>query len=219
MNLNEIWRDYCVLDEISRDGNLSQRKLSKNLGIAVGLTNQIVKRLIRKGLVKTSRINAKRVTYYLTPKGFAEKMHLVSEYVKVTVSLFSCIRDVVKHKLVELNEFKPIQSVAIYGAGEIGEAVFLTVKELGLPLNNVYDDNFELEHWLGMKVKKLDELPSDSNEVLIVSEIEDFGRRDGDFEGNGRVVLMVRDLLSDQLALFARKIEEDDTRKQNHFPK
>ena len=111
----EIWQDYQILDEIARDRNVSQRDLARNSGLALGRTNQVVKRLIRKGLVKTSQINAKRVAYYLTPKGFSEKLRLVVEYARITVSLFSMVRQVINRSLAGLVETHNVRTVVIYG--------------------------------------------------------------------------------------------------------
>ena len=44
---DEALRDFQVLDEIGRDENLSQRDLAGRIGLALGHTNQVVKRLYR----------------------------------------------------------------------------------------------------------------------------------------------------------------------------
>ena len=45
----EEYRSLLVLDEISKNGNVTQRDLSKNLGIALGLVNSYIKNLVSKG--------------------------------------------------------------------------------------------------------------------------------------------------------------------------
>ena len=47
----EEYRSLLVLDEISKNGNVTQRDLSKNLGIALGLVNSYIKNLVSKGYV------------------------------------------------------------------------------------------------------------------------------------------------------------------------
>ena len=51
----------------------SQASLSKRVGAAVGLVNALLKRAVRKGTVKMISAPARRYSYYLTPKGFAER--------------------------------------------------------------------------------------------------------------------------------------------------
>src|SRR3989339_1311487 len=113
----ESWREYQILHQIEQDENISQRNLAQGVGIALGLTNQIMKRLIRKGLVKTSRINAKRIAYYLTPSGFTEKFRLVMNYTRRTISFFSAVRQMVRQKLRNMQEQKAVRTIAIVGTG------------------------------------------------------------------------------------------------------
>ena len=61
-----------ILDAFESDHDVSQRLLSNRLGIALGLTNLLVKRLVRKGWVQVSNIKPNRVRYLITPAGIAE---------------------------------------------------------------------------------------------------------------------------------------------------
>jgi DNA-binding MarR family transcriptional regulator len=69
-----------VLNAIERDARTSQRSISSELGVALGLANAYLKRRVNKGLIKVSQAPARRYTYYLTPNGFAEKTRLTAEY-------------------------------------------------------------------------------------------------------------------------------------------
>src|SRR5437016_6767211 len=46
-----------ILTEIASKGEVSQRALAKDLGIALGLTNLYMKRLVRKGFVKIGGVH------------------------------------------------------------------------------------------------------------------------------------------------------------------
>ena len=69
-----------LLDAVQRDSAVSQRRLSRDLGIALGLTNAYLKRCVRKGLIKMAATPANRYAYYVTPKGFTEKSRLTAQY-------------------------------------------------------------------------------------------------------------------------------------------
>ena len=56
-------RDLRLLDEVARDASVSQRSLAKSLGVALGLTNLYVKRLVRKGYIKITTIPRHRLKY------------------------------------------------------------------------------------------------------------------------------------------------------------
>ncbi len=72
---DESWRDLRVLEEIEQNPQTSQRGIARSVGIALGLTNSILKRLVHKGWVKTKTMPANRFAYYLTPEGFSKKSH------------------------------------------------------------------------------------------------------------------------------------------------
>ena len=62
-----------VLTAIDRDSNTSQRTISRELDVALGLANAYLKRCVRKGLIKIKQVPRRRYAYYLTPQGFAER--------------------------------------------------------------------------------------------------------------------------------------------------
>ena len=81
-------RTLDLLSAVSEDETISQRKLAARLGIALGLTNAVLKRCIRKGFLKIRQVPARRYTYYLTPKGFAEKSRLTAEYLSDSLQFY-----------------------------------------------------------------------------------------------------------------------------------
>ncbi len=66
-------REPKIIEEISQDKNSTQRKISHKLGLSLGMTNIILKRLDSKGYIKVKGLNRRKVQYILTLKGFAEK--------------------------------------------------------------------------------------------------------------------------------------------------
>ena len=86
-----------ILDTVQRNEQLSQRHLSRQLGVALGLANSYLKRCVRKGWVKVQQAPANRYLYYLTPTGFAEKSRLTAEYLSTSLGFYreagnSCAR-------------------------------------------------------------------------------------------------------------------------------
>jgi DNA-binding MarR family transcriptional regulator len=63
---------FCFQAIRDKDDPRSQRSLSRDMGIALGLTNLIIRRLVHKGWVRIIRIKPNRVRYLLTPAGIAE---------------------------------------------------------------------------------------------------------------------------------------------------
>src|SRR5256885_14033142 len=91
MNL-EARRDLNVLDAVARDQNITQRSLAAKLGIALGLTNIYLKRLIRKGYIKCINVHSNRLLYLITPQGIAEKSRLTYMYMEHSLQLYREVR-------------------------------------------------------------------------------------------------------------------------------
>ncbi len=79
---------HRLLTAIDNDAAVSQRRLSTDMGIAVGSVNWYVKRCLSKGLIKLKHAPVKRYLYYLTPKGFEEKSRLTAAYLQRSLELY-----------------------------------------------------------------------------------------------------------------------------------
>lgn len=77
-----------ILVEIDRNPSISQRQLSTNLGVSIGIVNWHMKRFVKKGLVKLQGTPPRRYLYYLTPVGFAEKARLTADYLRSSFDIF-----------------------------------------------------------------------------------------------------------------------------------
>ncbi len=69
---------FKTLRELAKDGTLSQRELSRKMGLSLGRANFVVNALLRKGYIKAQRFkNSKNkiaYRYILTPKGISTKI-------------------------------------------------------------------------------------------------------------------------------------------------
>ena len=75
-----------ILRNIEKNPKLTQRQISKQLGISLGKTNYLIKALLSKGLLmienfKTSK-NKLRYLYVLTPKGIEVRKNLTILFLK-----------------------------------------------------------------------------------------------------------------------------------------
>ena len=129
----EHLRNLQLLEEISKDSSLSQRKLSQRLGVALGMTNACLKKMINKGLVKAKGVNHKRIAYYLTPKGFSEKTKLTYHFLQHTIRYYSNLKNNISAKLSLLSEAGH-RRIICYGAGEVMEVAFIILNETDLEL-------------------------------------------------------------------------------------
>lgn len=71
-----------LLRAVAEDPCVSQRHLATRLGLALGLTNAVIRRAVAKGWIKVRSAPTRRYSYYLTPRGFAEKSRLTLQYLE-----------------------------------------------------------------------------------------------------------------------------------------
>lgn len=139
-----------ILTLIEMGGQVTQRVLARELGVALGLTNLLVRRIVKKGWVKVSSLNSHRVRYLITPRGVAEKARITCEYFHNTTRLYTETRERIRQRLEELStELSKEQSVsgraddnriAFYGAGEVAEIAYISLQTTNLRLVLVVDD-------------------------------------------------------------------------------
>ncbi len=114
-----------LLSAVELDSNHSQRSLSRQLGIALGLANAYVRRCVRKGVIKVRQAPLNRYVYYLTPMGFGEKARLTAEYLSVSFTFFRDARAECA-ALFEHCAAKGLHSLALAGQGELAEIAILS---------------------------------------------------------------------------------------------
>ena len=76
--------EYLVLKKLENNPRLTQRELSKELGLSLGKTNYVIKALIDKGWLKLNNFkrsdNKLGYIYLLTPTGITEKTALAQSF-------------------------------------------------------------------------------------------------------------------------------------------
>ena len=69
---NSTYRDMHLLNEVTQTPDVTQRDLSQRIGVALGLTNLLLRRLVKKGYIKISGTTRSRLRYLITPQGILE---------------------------------------------------------------------------------------------------------------------------------------------------
>lgn len=166
----EARRELTVLDAVARDQTITQRSLAAKLGIALGLTNIYLKRLIRKGYIKCINVQSNRLLYLITPQGIAEKSRLTYEFMDYSLHLY---REVRQHLSEVLRPCKDdgAQRIAVFGTGEAAELAYLSLKEQGLEPVAIFATGAG-GTFLGMPIRGLDECNEVAFDRLIVATLD-----------------------------------------------
>jgi DNA-binding Lrp family transcriptional regulator len=157
---------YKILSEIETGKPLTQRSLSREMGIALGLTNLLIKRLAKKGLIKTpGAIRGKRLKYLLTPAGIAEKARLSVAYLENTITLYTETRERIRRSLHQIGQLgkngENRQKIVFFGADEIAEIAYITLDTTVFDLIAVVDQARYGQKFFGCSIVPPEALISD----------------------------------------------------------
>ena len=136
-------KEFIILESIDNNSMITQRELSKKLGISLGAINILINKMVREGLIKIEKANTNTILYMLTPKGFMEKVNKTYKYIKIHYKYISETKDKIKQQLIKIIEYEE-KIIVILSQDETGELVQTAVKEIGSPcvlLSNADDIN------------------------------------------------------------------------------
>src|SRR3954452_2209117 len=134
----EARRHLQLLEAVEEDSRVTQRSLATKLGIALGLTNIYLKRMVRKGYIKCVNIQSNRLSYLITPRGIAEKARLTYEFIDYSLHLYGEVR---QHLRTILHDCAASgRCVAIFGRGEAAEIAYLSLREFRLEPVAIFDE-------------------------------------------------------------------------------
>jgi hypothetical protein len=120
-----------LLTEIEANPSFTQRGLASELGIALGLMNQYLKRCMTKGWIRAFQISPRRITYFLTPEGFKEKSQMVASYLARSLTFFRDARTQCS-ALFEECRHKGWQKIALMGEGDLADIARLVAQAKGV---------------------------------------------------------------------------------------
>ncbi len=171
MDQNE-YRTLRLLEEIEKCETKSQRDLSRNLNISLGLVNSFVKRLAQKGYFKITTIPKNRVKYLLTPKGAAEKTRLTYEYIQSSIQFYRNTLHKIKNLIKELQD-EGVQTIVFYGVSDLVEISHLLFQESGIELVGIIDDQSQGRVVLNKKILGTDQINKLTFDRIFITDIID----------------------------------------------
>jgi DNA-binding MarR family transcriptional regulator len=137
--------DRQILQAIASGGPITQRSLSSDLGVALGLTNLLIRRLVGKGYVRMAGMGTRHVRYLMTPAGWEALSHATRLSLENTIHLYTQTREQIRSSLAMLAECCTVdpsgeKRVVFYGAGDVAEIAYVSLQRTDLTLIGVVDD-------------------------------------------------------------------------------
>ena len=95
--MHQIDTEYTVLKVLKDNPAMTQRQLSKELGLSLGKTNYVLHALMDKGFMKLSNFkrsdNKLGYLYLITPKGMAEKSILTQSFLMMKLKEYNRLKE------------------------------------------------------------------------------------------------------------------------------
>lgn len=136
-----------VLTYLVHRSDCSQRMLAKDLGMALGLTNGILRTLMKGGFIERSRRidgNAVKATYVVTSLGRAEEERLSRAHLQDLVSAYASAKAQIKHlvdRLVRTSDNGSALRVVLYGSRDVAEIGCLCLQATTLQPVAIVDEH------------------------------------------------------------------------------
>ena len=171
MRENDSVHLFRILDEVSKNGEVTQRGLSRRLGVALGLTNLYVKRLGKNGLIKVVNLKANRLRYELTPSGIAQKTTMAFQYIQDSYVFYREARKSLT-KTFDGLKTEGARSVVLYGTGDLAEIALLSLQEAKLDVAGVVSARHAGQALCGRPVRSPASLASMMYDRIVVVDRE-----------------------------------------------
>lgn len=139
--------DYnrVILRAIASGDRVTQRSLANELGVALGLTNLLIRRLVANGYVKISGAGTRHVRYLMTTDGWELLARETRNSLENTVHLYTETREQIRTSLESIAarcvpDARGVKPVVFYGAGDVAEIAYVSLQRTDLTLVGVVDD-------------------------------------------------------------------------------
>ncbi len=123
-------KEFEIINVIADGFRSNQRVLSTHIGLSLGMTNLLLRRLATKGYLRMKQLDRKKVDYLLTPRGLAEKAQKSYHYTLKTLESFGLIKRELRN-ILEPRLLPSIRNIIILGKGDLTDLVSLILQQTG----------------------------------------------------------------------------------------
>jgi DNA-binding MarR family transcriptional regulator len=167
----DAYRSFLLMSEIAGEEPVSQRELSRRLGIALGLVNSYLKNLVAKGYVRVRAFPKNRYAYLLTPRGLAEKSRLAYRHLSYFTDLYTITRQDYRNLFKSLKH-AGVTKVVFCGVDEVAEIAYLSLREAGMELAAVLDEGHREELFFDREVSPLPTAREMENCMIVITSLK-----------------------------------------------
>lgn len=165
-------RELNLLQELEKSPIISQRELSHKFGIALGVTNACLRRMARRGWIRIMSLDHRKIGYYLTPKGFAEKTKLSLHLISWTVQHYSVLKGIIGKKFLEMQN-DGIERVVFYGVSDEMEVAYVSLQGVNLQLVGIVEDEEKMnrKHIFGFELTEVNQVETLKPDAVLITSL------------------------------------------------
>lgn len=167
-------RELTLLQELEKNPIISQRELSHKFGIALGVTNACLKRMVRRGWIRIMSLNKRKIAYSLTPKGLTEKTKLTLHLISWTVQHYSTLKEIIENILLEMQRHG-IKRIVFYGVSDEMEIAYISLQGVDLELVGIIDDDIHADkrkkEIFGFELKDISQIDSIKPDAVLITSL------------------------------------------------
>lgn len=164
-------KTLLLLEAIDKEEYQSQRKLSKELNISLGLVNTFIKNLTVRGIFKAIKLSKNRKGYILSQEGMIEKANLTKKYLSYSINHYKDIKDRVTAVLTRLeNDGK--KNIVLYGSGELCEIACMIIGQNKSACLKIVDDKKAGRKICGLEIEKEYALINSHFDAVVIMDFK-----------------------------------------------
>lgn len=140
-----LYKEYMILDMIEKNKDITQREMSKEIGVAVSMINDYLNIYEKDKLIKREKHSTKTVEYFVSKKGMERRKLLNIWYLKSSHEVYLSAKENIESFLVQI-ESKGFKNILLYGAGEVCEILLNAIKSskiVNIKAQAIIDDDIE----------------------------------------------------------------------------
>lgn len=168
-----LYKEFMILDLIEKDANITQREISKIIGVAVSMTNAYLDDYQKKGLIKMKKHSTKTVEYFITTKGIERKKLLNISYLNASLKVYKSAKSNIVKFLDQVID-KGFKNILLYGAGEVAEILLQSIisdQDIPIKILGIIDDDIDKQNHLllNTKIISIDEMKNIKHDGILIS--------------------------------------------------
>jgi DNA-binding MarR family transcriptional regulator len=120
MSDNAADHELTILQKISQsNGGVPQRNLARIIGLSLGMTNAILKRLAQKGWLQIRKVNNRNIQYVVSPRGMEEIARRSYRYFRRTIKNVVYYKEAIDTVVAEARQ-RGYRRVVLVGKSDLG---------------------------------------------------------------------------------------------------